>query len=204
MDRHRKLSSASRIIIAIAALGLIATYYMPLWNISMVAPQYPEGLNMWIWLDRITGEVDVINGLNHYIGMKHISEEMFPEFDFMIYIVAAFILFGLIVAITGSRKLLLAYLVFSVIAGIAALVDYYIWGYNYGHNLDPKAPIQIPNFSYQPPIIGHKRLLNFDAFSYPAAGGWVVVAVTVIFLLVWLYEWRRHERLKYNKYHDRS
>ncbi len=204
MDRHRKLSSASRIIIAIAALGLIATYYMPLWNISMVAPQYPEGLNMWIWLDRITGEVDVINGLNHYIGMKHISEEMFPEFDFMIYIVAAFILFGLIVAITGSRKLLLAYLVFSVIAGIAALVDYYIWGYNYGHNLDPKAPIQIPNFSYQPPIIGHKRLLNFDAFSYPAAGGWVVVAVTVIFLLVWLYEWRRHKRLKYNKYHDRS
>jgi copper chaperone NosL len=188
------MSIISRIIIAITSLGLVATYYLPLWNIFMIAPQYPEGLNMWIWLDKITGEVDVINGLNHYIGMKHISEEMFPEFGFMIYIVAAFILLGLTVAITGSRNLLFVYLVLSVLAGIAALVDYYIWGYNYGHNLDPKAPIQIPNFSYQPPIIGHKKLLNFDAYSYPATGGWVVIAVTVIFFLIWLFEWRNYRK----------
>ncbi|MCU7551922.1 hypothetical protein OCK74_22570 [Chitinophagaceae bacterium LB-8] len=191
----------SRIVIAIAALGLIATYYLPLWNIYMIAPQYPEGLNMWIWLTKITGKVDVINGLNHYIGMKHISEEMFPEFGFMIYIVAFFILIGLTVAITGSRKLLFTYLVLSVITGIAALIDYYIWGYNYGHNLDPSAPIQIPNFSYQPPIIGHKKLLNFDAYSYPAAGGWVVVIATVICFAVWLFEWQRSKnKIRLKKY----
>jgi copper chaperone NosL len=201
MDRRGKMSIISRIVIAIAALGLIATYYLPLWNIYMIAPQYPEGLNMWIWLTKITGKVDVINGLNHYIGMKHISEEMFPEFGFMIYIVAFFILIGLTVAITGSRKLLFTYLVLSVITGIAALIDYYIWGYNYGHNLDPSAPIQIPNFSYQPPIIGHKKLLNFDAYSYPAAGGWVVVIATVICFAVWLFEWQRSKnKIRLKKY----
>ena len=178
-------------IIAIAALALIATYFLPIWNIFMIAPQYPEGLNMWIWLNKITGEVDIVNGLNHYIGMKHISAEMFPEFSYMIYIVAAFIIFGLVVAKTGRWKLLSIYLMLLVLAGIAALIDYYKWGYDYGHNLNPSAPIQIPNFSYQPPIIGHKKLLNFDAYSYPADGGWIIVAVSTLLLIVWVYEWRR-------------
>lgn len=194
MDMNGKMGKGSRMMIAIAALVLIATYFVPIWNIFMIAPQYPEGLNMWIWLNKITGEVDIINGLNHYIGMKHISEEMFPEFSYMTYIVAAFIIFGLVIAKTGRWKLLSIYLILLILAGIAALVDYYKWGYDYGHNLDPSAPIQIPNFSYQPPIIGHKKLLNFDAYSYPAEGGWIIVAVSTILLIVWLYEWRRLKR----------
>jgi copper chaperone NosL len=194
MDMNEKMGKGSRMMIAIAALALIATYFVPIWNIFMIAPQYPEGLNMWIWLNKITGEVDIINGLNHYIGMKHISEEMFPEFSYMTYIVAAFIIFGLVIAKTGRWKLLSIYLILLILAGIAALVDYYKWGYDYGHNLDPSAPIQIPNFSYQPPIIGHKKLLNFDAYSYPAEGGWIIVAISTILLIVWLYEWRRLKR----------
>lgn len=199
MDMNYKMGKGSRMIITIAALALIATYFVPIWNIFMIAPQYPEGLNMWIWLNKITGEVDIVNGLNHYIGMKHISEEMFPEFSYMTYIVAAFILFGLVVAKTGRWKLLSIYLILLILAGIAALVDYYKWGYDYGHNLDPSAPIQIPNFSYQPPIIGHKKLLNFDAYSYPAEGGWIIVITSALLLIVWLYEWRRHKRVAFIK-----
>ena len=191
-----KMSNLSRIIIAIASLGLIATYFLPVWFIFLIAPQYPEGLTMYIWLNKITGQVDIINGLNHYIGMKHIKPEMFPEFNYLVYIVAFFILFGLVVALTGKRKLLFAYLITTVLGGIAAMYDFYQWGYDYGHNLDPKAAIQVPGLYYQPPLIGHKTLLNFDAYSYPDIGGWVVIGIAAVFFSVWIYEFIRSRKRK--------
>jgi copper chaperone NosL len=191
-----KMSKPSRIIIAIGSLALIATYFLPVWFIFLIAPQYPEGLTMNIWLNKITGQVDIINGLNHYIGMKHIRPEMFPEFSYLIYIVGFFILFGLVVAITGKRQLLVAYLVLTVAGAVAAMVDFYQWGYDYGHNLDPKAAIQVPGLYYQPPLIGHKTLLNFDAYSYPDAGGWVVIAIAGAFFGVWFYELYRSRKTK--------
>jgi copper chaperone NosL len=191
-----KMSNFSRIIIAIASLGLAATYFLPVWFIFLIAPQYPEGLTMNIWLNKITGQVDIINGLNHYIGMKHIKPEMFPEFTYLIYIVAFFILFGLVVALSGKRKLLFAYLITTVLGGVAAMYDFYQWGYDYGHNLDPKAAIQVPGLYYQPPLIGHKTLLNFDAYSYPDIGGWVIIVIAGIFFSVWGYEWYRNRKRK--------
>jgi copper chaperone NosL len=191
---QNKMSVPSRIIIAIASLCLVATYFLPIWFIFLIAPQYPEGLTMNIWLNKITGQVDIINGLNHYIGMKHIKPEMFPEFTYLVYIVGFFILFGLLVAITGKRKLLFAYLILTVAGGVAAMVDFYKWGYDYGHNLDPKAAIQVPGLYYQPPLVGHKTLLNFDAYSYPDSGGWVVLVIAGIFFLVWGYEWFKHRK----------
>jgi len=190
----KKMSKTSRIIIAIGSLTLIIMFFVPAWSIYLIAPQYPEGLSMQIWLNKITGQVEIINGLNHYIGMKHIEAEMFPEFSFLVYILGFFILFGLTVAFTGNRKLLFAYLLLSVIAGTAALVDFYMWGYDYGHNLDPTAAIQVSGLSYQPPLIGHKQLLNFDAYSYPDTGGWIVVGVTGIFFIIWFLEWRRQKK----------
>jgi copper chaperone NosL len=190
----KKMSLPSRIIVAIASLGLLITLFFPVWFIFLVAPQYPEGLTMQIWLARITGQVDIINGLNHYIGMKHIKAEMFPEFGFLPYIVCFFTAFGLLVAATGNRKLLFSYIILTVLGGAAAMGDFYKWGYDYGHNLDPKAPIQVPGLSYQPPLFGHKTLLNFDAYSYPDVGGWIVVGVGLIFFLVWFWEWRRDRK----------
>jgi len=192
----KKMSNTSRILIALGALTMIIIFFVPVWSIYLIAPQYPEGLSMQIWLDKITGQVEIINGLNHYIGMKHIKVEMFPEFGFLIYILGGFILFALVVALTGNRKLLFAYLILSVIGGVAALVDFYKWGYDYGHNLDPTAAIQIPGLSYQPPLIGHKKLLNFDAYSYPDTGGWIIGGVTGLFFIIWFLEWRRKKKQK--------
>jgi len=189
-----KMSNTSRFIIAIAAIAMVATFFLPTWAIYLIAPQYPEGLSMQIWLNKITGQVEIINGLNHYIGMKTINAEMFPEFKILPFIIGFFILYGLLVAVTGSRKLLLSYLVLLVLFGIAALVDFYMWGYDYGHNLDPAAAIQVPGFSYQPPVIGHKKLLNFDAFSYPDTGAWFVIAAAVICGVVWFLEKRKSKK----------
>jgi len=190
---NNKLSVTSRILVAFASGALVAVFFLPAWRIDLFAPQYPEGLTMNIWINGLSGDVDIINGLNHYIGMKHITVAMFPEFKFLPFVVGFFMLLGMIVAITGKRKFLLAYLCLTAVGGLLAMYDFYKWGYDYGHNLDPSAPIQVKDFSYQPPLIGHKRLLNFDAYSFPDVGGWVVIAAAGLAFGVWFAEWY-HQR----------
>ena len=112
------MSMRSRAIIAAGSLAMIIMYVVPVWSIYLIAPQYPEGLSMQIWLNRITGQVDIINGLNHYIGMKHINVGMFPEFKFLPYIVGFFMLLGMIVAISGKRKFLFYYLYVKTMCSI--------------------------------------------------------------------------------------
>jgi copper chaperone NosL len=186
----KKLKPLSRLLIALSALILISAYFVPLWQIVMWAPQYPEGLTMKIWIDNITGDVKIISALNHYIGMRHIEVSMFPEFGYMIYIVGFVIGFGLLVSILNRRFMLIAYALLLMACGIGALVDFYLWGYDYGHNLDPTAAIIVPGMAYQPPVIGTKQLLNFTAFSGPDIGGWIFMAsagVAIGVLIVEIY-----------------
>jgi len=178
----KKLNPISRVLILLSALSMISAYYVPLWQILMWAPQYPEGLDMKIWIDNLTGDVKIISALNHYIGMKHIEVSMFPEFKFMIYIVGVVIAIGLLTAIINRRFMLVTFAVVVLSCGIAALVDFYLWGYDYGHNLDPTAPIIVPGMSYQPPLIGTKQLLNFTAFSGPDIGGWIFFTAALLII----------------------
>ncbi|MBK9109906.1 MAG: nitrous oxide reductase accessory protein NosL [Saprospiraceae bacterium] len=188
------ISNRSRWIVFAMSLSLLLTYFVPVWRIDLFAPQYPEGLTMKIWLKSLTGDVEIINGLNHYIGMRHISVEMFPEFEILIYIVAFYILLGLLVAYAGRLNILFWYLVFTAFGGVFSMYDFYRWGYEYGHNLDPTAAIKVPGLSYQPPLLGHKRLLNFDAYSQPDIGGWIIFVAATIMALVWLYEWNQFRK----------
>lgn len=182
------LQPYSRVIIAVSALLMISAYFVPLWQILMWAPQYPEGLEMKIWINTLSGDVKIISALNHYIGMRHIEVSMFPEFKYMIYLVGILIGVGLVTALVSKTKMLWFYLLLIVAAGVAALVDFYLWGYDYGHNLDPTAPIVVPGMSYQPPLIGTKQLLNFTAFSGPDIGGWIFLAAAALTGGVLVYE----------------
>ena len=71
-------------------------------------------------------------------------------------------------------------LVAFIIFGIVAMVDFWIWEYNYGHDLDPNAAIKVPGMAYQPPLIGFKQLLNFGAYSIPDIGGWLFIGAGVL------------------------
>jgi len=184
----RTLQPISRIIIAISALLMVSAYFLPLWRILMWAPQYPEGLGMKIWIDNITGDVKIISALNHYIGMRHIDVSMFPEFKYMIYIAGFVTAVGLLTSIVNRRFMLWMYALLIVACGIAALVDFYLWGYDYGHNLDPHAAIVVPGMAYQPPLIGTKQLLNFTAFSGPDVGGWIFMVSGALALGALVYE----------------
>ena len=179
------LSNTTRILLGIASLSLVATYFVPLWQILLWAPQYPEGLTMKIWSNRITGEIDIINGLNHYIGMKHISADMFPEFGYIGILICILIAVGIIAALTGKPRILFIFTLFSYVYGIAALWDFWRWGYDYGHNLDPNAAIKVPDMSYQPPLIGYKNLLNFTSYSGPDTGAWMIIGVCLLATAMW-------------------
>ncbi len=170
------MSKLSRILTAVAALLLLGLFIWPAWRISLQAPQYPEGLGMYIRINTVEGatEFDLakINSLNHYIGMKPILPEAIPELKFMPWIVVALVAGGLLVAAVGRRKLLYGWLIAFALLGAAGLADFYRWSYDYGHNLDAEtAIIVVPGMSYQPPLIGEKQLLNFRAASWPALGG---------------------------------
>jgi len=184
------MNSLSRKLLLTASLILILTYFFPIWQITLDAPQYPEGIGMQIWLNKITGEkehdLENINGLNHYIGMKKIIPGSIPELKLMPYIIAFFILSGIAVFAINKRIAVWIWTILFIIVMAAGLYDFYIWGYDYGHNLNPKAAIKVPGMSYQPPLVGSKQLLNFVSTSLPAIGG-IIIFISIILGFVSLY-----------------
>lgn len=181
---------SSRIVILVLALSLVVLYFVPLWNIALDAPQYPEGLGMQIWLNKITGDLNTINGLNHYIGMKTIQPDSIEELKLMPYIIGIIIFSGILVFIFNKKFLLLSWITLIIITGTIGMYDFYTWEYDYGHNLDPTAAIKVPGMNYQPPLIGSKQLLNFNAQSMPDTGGYILFAVGVTAILVLIYEYK--------------
>ncbi len=179
----KPLRFSNRILILISALLIIPSYFTPLWQISLWAPQYPEGLNMKIWIDHLSGSVDQINGVNHYIGMRHIGDEMFPEFGYLIYVIGAMIAIGIIAFMIGKRWSLYGFFSLITLFGLAVLADMFRWGYEYGHNLDQTAAIKVEGMSYQPPLIGYKELLNFLAYSGPDTGSWILLIGTALLII---------------------
>jgi copper chaperone NosL len=194
------MKSQSKIIIAFASLFLILTFFFPIWYIDLEAPQYPEGIGLEIWLNKITGQkphdLENINGLNHYIGMKVIVPDAIPELKIMPFIIIFLILFGLISGISGKRYMVYIWIVLFIVIAAIGLYDFYLWEYDYGHNLNPHAAIKIPGMAYQPPLIGSKMLLNFNAISMPHIGFWILFAVVVLATVALLIDKKSKEGIK--------
>ncbi len=193
------MTKGSRILVLVAALALGLVYVLPMWRIRLQAPQYPEGLGMVIRINTIVGvkehDLNNINNLNHYIGMKRIEPESIPELRIMPALVGALIVLGAAVAALGRRKALYAFTGLFLAFAVAGMVDFWMWNYDYGHDLDEEnAIIKIPGMSYQPPLIGSKQILNFKAHSWPASGGWILIAAGGLFAMVTASEVRRGRR----------
>jgi copper chaperone NosL len=180
----------------IAGVLLVVSLFNPIWRIELDAPQYPEGLALTIHANKLGGEVDIINGLNHYIGMKTLHADEFIEFTILPYIISGYALACLLVVFIRKRKAL--YILFGafVLFGIIAMIDFWRWEYNYGHNLDPNAAIIVPGMAYQPPLIGFKQLLNFGAYSIPDIGGWLFIISGLLMASAVFLEFRKFKKLK--------
>ena len=191
--KNVKISGLSKVLLLIIAVFFAGSLLVPMWQIQLEAPQYPEGLVLRLHANKIGGDVEIINGLNHYIGMATLHTENFFEFTILPYIIGGFAIISILLIFIAKRKAVLSFLLLYVTFVILAAIDFYRWNYEYGHNLDPNAAIRVPGMAYQPPLIGYKQLLNFGAYSIPDSGGWVVVGLGIITIGVLIYEF------KYNK-----
>lgn len=166
------MSKNTRILVLLSSVFLSFVFFFPIWSIDLWAPQYPEGLGLKIWLSQITGDLNNINLLNHYIGMHAINPDDIPELKVFVYFFSGLTGLGILVAALGKRILLHSYALLFCIFSFGALYDFYQWEYKYGHELNPEAAIIMEGESYQPPLIGTKTLANIEASSYPAMGGY--------------------------------
>ncbi len=187
---NNKISTFSKALLFFSAISLVISIFVPIWRIELDAPQYPEGLCLQIYSNKLGGNVDIINGLNHYIGMKVLHEDDFIEFKVLPYIIGFFALASILVLVFGNKKLLYTLFTLFVMFGILAMYDFWHWEYDYGHNLNPNAAIIVPGMAYQPPLIGFKQLLNFGAYSIPDIGGWLFIASGLLMLTTVIYEYK--------------
>lgn len=187
-----------QILMALGALSLLTLFVWPMWKIVLYAPQYPDGVEMHIWINKIGGNspgtLQNVNILNHYVGMKMIEPDSIPELQYFQYVVLVMVFLGLIAALINRSWVFLTWTVLMAALAAAGLYDFYLWEYDYGHNLSPQAPIKIPDASFQPPLIGRKVILNFIAVSLPHIAGYFAGAGIALAGLAW---WLKRKQTKH-------
>jgi copper chaperone NosL len=187
------LDVGPRILLILAALLVLPSYLAPLYNMTMFAPQYPDGLRLHIYSYQLRGgnegqDVKEINVLNHYIGMKDLAAEDFTEFKWLPFAVGIFGLLFLRAAVHGKLAGLVDMLVLYVYFGMFALWSFVYKMYWYGHHLDPKAAVRVDAFT--PPLFGYKKLANFEIYSYPALGSYALAFVALCLFVALALAWR--------------
>lgn len=185
----------SKYLMFSAAILPLFLFVFPMWSISLEAPQYPIPLEVVIFIDHLGegnfGDIQNFDLMNHYVGMAKLPTEM-VEFEIFPKVIIGISILGLIIGFLGKKPLYLVWFGIMVLLGIAGIYDFYLWLYDYGHNLDPRAAIQILD-AYQPPIFGTKEILNFTVRSYPAIGS-IILGIGILLSPVAFYFARREER----------
>ncbi len=175
----------------LAAVSLLALFVFPMWKVVLYAPQYPDGVEMHIWINKIggisPGTLQNVNILNHYVGMQMIEPDSIKELQYFQYVIMGMVALGFIIGLVNKKSLFLIWTILLVTLCTLGMYDFYLWEYDYGHNLSDTAPIKIPGASFQPPLIGSKVILNFVAVSLPHIAGYFVgLSILLGFAAWWL------------------
>ena len=187
----RPLNLSSRLLLILAAISIGAALFFPLWKMHLVAPQYSDGLDLWIYSYKIQGgglegqHLAEINNLNHYIGMKPIKQADFHEMKWMPFVFGLIMILILRAVVFGLMGNLVDLFVLYSYFGAFSIGSFWYRLYEYGHNLDPKAPMTIEPFT--PLLIGVKQIANFRQASFPMLGAYLLTfSVLLIVIAGWL------------------
>jgi hypothetical protein len=187
---ERPIPDRGRLLMVVGAVLLVVAIFPPLWQIHLVAPQYQEGLDLYIHSHKLEAgndgqDLTEINNLNHYIGMQPIEEEDFAEMTFIPFLLGGFSLLALRAAFFGTVKSAIDTLVLFVYFGAFSMWRFYYQLYTYAHNLDPKAPMDIEPFT--PILLGWKQIANFTQYSFPREGSALLLGAVVCFgAAIWM------------------
>ena len=169
----RPVVGKNRLLVFLAALALVPTFFVPLWHMTFVAQQYPEGLNLYVYSHNLVGgddgnDLTEINVLNHYIGMAELKPADFTELKWIPLVIGLIGVLTLRVAAIGTLRSLVDVVVVSLYFGGFSMWSFWYKLNYYGANLDPKASVEVAPF--MPPMFGYKLVGQFDVWSYPALG----------------------------------
>jgi hypothetical protein len=154
-------------------------------------------LQLDIYSHRLAGghagqDIKEINLLNHYIGMHPLADEDFDEFKWMPFALGGIALLFLRGAVLGSVKELVDATTVFVYFGLFSLWSFAHRLYGYGHDLAPTAPVKVEPF--MPPLFGFQRIANFEVYSYPRPGTYVLLAAGAMAAVALVLAWRGRQR----------
>ncbi len=186
-----------RLLLALSIAGCYALmYYQSMWTFKFVAPQYPQGLVLDVYLTGARGDVFEIDIINHYIGMSKLEHAAVNERAFAPYALLALSIMAFVVALVPhkwfSRLMALPILGFPV----AFVGIFFMWLHKFGHELDPAAPVDLTPFT--PTILGTGIIGQFKTYAIPGMGFYLgcLAAFCVLIMLCWHAETVKSESKK--------
>lgn len=189
MERGRAKFLLPTLLLGTAGVLLVLSILLPYWHMRLNAPQYPKGLYVHAYLNRLEGDVREIDGLNHYIGMRPLGEAAQLERSLSLIAVGALALL-LAGAVFIHNRWAAALCLPALLYPFIFLGDLQFWLANFGTNLDPKAPLSSSIKPFVPPVLGEGIVGQFSTVATPGAG-LILAAIASLLILVGLYFHRR-------------
>lgn len=177
------------VFLALAAFCLIVSIFQPYWRMKLLAPQYPGGLEVEVYVNQMTGDVEEIDGLNHYIGMRPLGEAAQLERSLSIYAISVLSLL-IVAAIWVHTKYAALLALPALLYPAIFLADMYFWMRNFGLNLDPTAALSGAIEPFVPPILGEGLVGQFKTVASVDSGFYLALLSSAL-ILVGLYFHRR-------------
>jgi len=172
-----------------SALLLMVSLLLPYWVLRLSAPQFPDGLVIRAFVNRLDGDVGELEGLNHYVGLGSFNDA--ATFERSIAIASIIVLAGLLVAaIVIHSRWVLVLVTPALLFPVIFLVDLQYWLWNFGHNLDPAAPLAAAVGEFTPPIFGRAKIAQFKTLALPGPG-MLLAFVASILVAIGLYYHRK-------------
>lgn len=161
-----------------AMLALVASLFVPYWVLELDAPQFPQGLEVHAFVNRLVGDVDPVtksndleqlDELNHYVGMPSLEDGAKLERSVSVFAIVMFA--GLLLAAVYIHSRWVVPLVLpALLFPFVFLADLQYWLWNYGHSLDPRAPLASAVGEFTPHLFGPSKIAQFDTNALPGPG----------------------------------
>ena len=194
LEHHGWRYAVPSIILSIARVLLLVSIFLPYWHMTLVAPQYPNGLTIDAYVNQLTGDVREIDGLNHYIGMRSLSEGATLERTTSVWAIIAMVLLVEGAAWVHSRwAVLLALPAIFFPAGF--LLDLFYWLNNFGQHLDPHAPLSSAVKPFTPPVLGEGTVGQFKTVASAGIGLYVAAGCAILTIIAFYFHRRAYKPL---------
>ncbi|RIK36551.1 MAG: cytochrome C [Chloroflexi bacterium] len=168
-----------------AGLLLVASLLLPYWNITLHAPQYPQGLNIQVYAYKLTGDVFEVDGLNHYIGMMKLGDAAKLERAVSRVAIPLIALLAVVSFWVPGRWKWLA-VTPLLIYPVVFILDLFAWLYYAGHSLDPTAALSSSISEFTPRLLGTGTIGQFRTEASFDLGFYLALLAAVIVLVVML------------------